>query len=308
MQEHAHEVLTKLESAVAQLDTQLRNAPHLADQLTRIREQVQVFMDARRPSPATSEQLAALQSSVAQRDAELAALRTQLNALQESSDAHHAEADEEQLRQKYDAAAEDMARKLRDALRDRDEAHQEIVALRAEVDMLKRANASLSIEPSPTAHEPNKDGAIAVVDAEGHKRRIGEILVELGALTEQDRDEALQEQSAQPHRRLGAILLERNLVTEEIVAKVVARQLDLPFVRLTPETTDATVAQIVSAQMAKHHACVAVSVTPTDIVLAMANPFDLIGIDDVELATGRRVKPVVATQCDIMAAIGRLYQ
>ncbi len=321
MQTQARDVLAKLESAVSQLSGHIASMPEAAGHLGRINEQVQALLAAGQrviPSACTAEELEAVKAALASRESELGQARTQLDALalennmlreQLAGFTNRADSLPENVRQKYEQAADEATRRLREALRDRDEAHQEIVALRGQIEVLKRANASLSVPVQPEAAmaAESAEEAVPVLDANGHKRRIGEILVNLGAITDKDRDEALGEQTAHPHRRLGAILVERHLVSEELVARIVARQLDLPFIRLTPETVEPAVAQLLGSHIAKRHLCIPISISPTHIVLAMANPFDLIGIEDVELATGRRVEPTVATQCDIIAAIARIY-
>jgi len=200
-----------------------------------------------------------------------------------------------------------LAEQLATALRDRDEAHQEIVSLRAEVDMLRRANAALTTPAAPAAHEA-EPLAIERLGEDGHKRRMGEILVEIGVISPQQLQDALDEQAVTPQRRLGAILIEREYTSEEVVARVLARQLDLPFVRLTEEAVDDAAPRIITAQLAKRRMCVPIAVTPDRIVLAMANPFDLVAVEDVERTIDRRVDPVVTTPSDIASALLRHYQ
>ena len=200
---------------------------------------------------------------------------------------------------------EDLAQRLAEALRDRYEAHQEIVALRAEVDLLRRANACLSGPVAPC------EGAVGVpsevFDAEGRRRRIGEILVELGLVNQDQLSSALAEQSNSPQRRLGAILVEKGVTSEDVVARVLARQLGLPFVRLEGHVADPAAVRTITSQLAGTRDCLPIAVSPTSVVLAMANPFNLVAIEEVELATGRRVDPVVAATGDLREALRRYY-
>jgi len=200
---------------------------------------------------------------------------------------------------------ENLAQRLSDALRDRYEAHQEIVSLRAEADLLRRANACLS---GPVA--PPEGGVAApaeVFDAEGRRRRLGEILLELGLVDEEQLTAALAEQSSSPQRRLGAILVENGVTSEDVVARVLARQLGLPFVRLEGHVADQAATRTITGQLARTRECLPIAVSPTSLVLAMANPFNLIAIEEVELATGRRVDPVVAAAGDLREALRRYY-
>ncbi|HUW59447.1 MAG TPA: hypothetical protein VMZ06_00460 [Candidatus Bathyarchaeia archaeon] len=198
-----------------------------------------------------------------------------------------------------------LAQRLAQALRDRYEAHQEIVSLRAEVDLLRRANACLS---GPVAPPEGWVAAPAqVFDNEGRRRRLGEILVELGLVDDEQLRAALAEQSSSPQRRLGAILVEKGITSEEVVARVLARQLGLPFVRLEGNVADQAATRAISSQLARTCECLPIAVSPTSLVLAMANPFNLVAIEEVELATGRRVDPVVAAAGDIREAVRRYY-
>ncbi|MCX5772690.1 MAG: hypothetical protein NTZ09_20795 [Candidatus Hydrogenedentes bacterium] len=200
---------------------------------------------------------------------------------------------------------ENLALRFSEALRDRYEAHQEIVSLRAEADLLRRANACLS---GPVA--PPEGGVAApaeVFDSEGRRRRLGEILVELGLVDQEQLAAALAEQSTSPQRRLGAILVEKGVTSEDIVARVLARQLGLPFVRLKGHVADQAAPRAISSQLARSRECLPIAVSPTSLVLAMANAFDLVAIEEVELATGRRVDPVVAAAGDIRQALRRYY-
>ena len=92
-----------------------------------------------------------------------------------------------------------------------------------------------------------------------------------------------------------------------MVAQILAGQLGLSFVRLSPDAVDPAAPRLINGQTAKRRQCVPIASSPEHVVLAMANPLDLIAIDDVELTTGRRVEPVVATASEVAAAVARYY-
>jgi hypothetical protein len=187
---------------------------------------------------------------------------------------------------------------------------KEVEALKSEIELLRRANASLALpdaEPSEESSETKPVVSEPQSANEPRKIRMGDLLVDMGALSEKQLDAALREQQSEPHRRLGGILVDCGFVSEDVVAKVLARQLELPFVRLNPEIVDSTAPKLISGQLAKRRLCIPIKVTDDNLVLAMANPQDLITMDDVKLSSGRAVEPVVATGTDIAAAIVRYY-
>lgn len=311
LKETIAELKDRLQAERAQAEMQAENLRQKEAQTEDLRQKYETASTdvANKLSEALRDRDEAHMAALTQARAETAALSKTIAELKNrlQGERSQAEVQVENLRQKYETASTDMANKLREALRDRDEAHQEIVSLRTEIELLRRANAAVSLPAKREPNDPADSDSVPVHDPDGHKRRIGEILVELGAITVADRDEALEEQALGPHRRLGMILVEKNLVTEELIARIVARQLELPFVRLTQDVMNPLVARIITVQTATQHMCVPISVSPTSVVLAMANPFDLVGIDDVELATGRHVEPAVTISSDVTSAIPVLY-
>jgi type IV pilus assembly protein PilB len=145
------------------------------------------------------------------------------------------------------------------------------------------------------------------IDIDGRRKRMGDILVEAGALTAEQLLTALHMQREQPQRRLGALLTELGYASEEAIARVLACQMRIPFLRIEAESLDETVVRLVSGRLARHHGCIPVGLADDVLLLAMANPFDLIAIEDIELTTGKRVDPVAAAESDIIQAIDFFY-
>ena len=157
------------------------------------------------------------------------------------------------------------------------------------------------------AYRPNADLDLTGFDNDGRRRRMGDILVDAGVLSREQLEEALLQQQDQPQRRLGAILVEMGLTEGDIIAQVLACQLKLPFARLEEQIPEEAAVRLVSGRLASHHRCIPVRVDEDTVVVAMANPMDLIAIEDMELSTGRRVDPVVASDADIAKAIEWFY-
>jgi len=136
---------------------------------------------------------------------------------------------------------------------------------------------------------------------------MGDILVDAGVLSQEQLEQALIEQQEHPQRRLGAILMDMGHAEAEVIAQVLACQLKLPFVHLERDVPEETAVRLVSSRLARHHRCIPVRMEDETVILAMSNPLDLIAIEDIELATSRRVDPVVAAEPDIAKAIEWFY-
>ncbi|HOE67217.1 MAG TPA: hypothetical protein PLO62_11890 [Candidatus Hydrogenedentes bacterium] len=150
-------------------------------------------------------------------------------------------------------------------------------------------------------------GVLEHGEAGGRRPRLGEILLAEQDVTDEQLGEALAVQEQDPYRRIGAILVDQGIATEETVARALARQLIMRFIDLDRVEPDPEAVRVISERLAHHHGCIPVSVTGDEVLLAMANPLDLIAIEDVELASGRRVEPAVATATAIRRAIVRSF-
>jgi type IV pilus assembly protein PilB len=103
-------------------------------------------------------------------------------------------------------------------------------------------------------------------------------------------------------------LLEGGVVTESQVASARAAQLGLPFVDLTEYPVDRSAVALVPVQLLKRYEVLPIGRDGDRLMLAMADPRDVLAIDDVRAAVRMHVRPVVAERNDLLAAIARLVR
>jgi type IV pilus assembly protein PilB len=103
-------------------------------------------------------------------------------------------------------------------------------------------------------------------------------------------------------------LLEGGVVTESQVASARAAQLGLPFVDLTEYPVDSSAVVLVPMQLLKRHEVLPIGRDGDRLMLAMADPRDVLAIDDVRATVRMQVRPVVAERNDLLAAIARLVR
>ncbi|HXF82302.1 MAG TPA: ATPase, T2SS/T4P/T4SS family [bacterium] len=138
------------------------------------------------------------------------------------------------------------------------------------------------------------------------RRRIGDILVEGGVITPEQLQEALARQR-RTRERLGRVLVELGAATEVQIAQALAHQLDLRFVSLAGQRLDPAAVRLVPEGLARKRRIVPVALEGESLIIAIADPLDVFAVDDVAIATRRPVKPVIALESDIAAAIERAY-
>lgn len=134
--------------------------------------------------------------------------------------------------------------------------------------------------------------------------QLGALLVQRGALSESDLNAALDEQVG-TGRALGRVLVERGLVTEEELVAALAAQSGIEYVDLTVRIPDASAGSLLSPALARRHHAVPIGWDGNRLVVAMADPRNVVAADDIRTSTGRDIKIVVASSTAIMNAIDR---
>ncbi|MBM7686184.1 GspE/PulE family protein [Defluviitalea raffinosedens] len=137
-------------------------------------------------------------------------------------------------------------------------------------------------------------------------QRLGDILVNSGLITKKQLDEALKERS-ETNKKLGEVLIELGYVTEEDLLKTLEIQLGIPRVNLEEEWINPKVPQLISEDLARRHMVFPFKEEDKILHVAMEDPLNFYGIDDLKITTGRGIKPYIATKKSIQVAIERYY-
>src|SRR5690242_7753170 len=138
------------------------------------------------------------------------------------------------------------------------------------------------------------------------RKKIGECLVQAGLITETDLQTALVEHK-RSGERLGSVLVRMNLATERQIAKALAYQLGFSYVNLAENPPDPSAVVLISKDVALKRTCIAIAVEKNLLTVAMSDPLLFSLVQDLEFQTGYRIKQVVATRTDILAAIESGY-
>lgn len=141
------------------------------------------------------------------------------------------------------------------------------------------------------------------------KLRLGELLVDGGAITREQLEKALTQQKT-TKRKLGEILVDTNIVTEDKIAETLANQLGYSLVDLSNVTVSSEILALVSIQVLRKNKAIPIEYASNNVNIlrvAMADPLDLDAIDDISIITGCQVEPLVCTPRAVMIALDRFY-
>jgi len=135
----------------------------------------------------------------------------------------------------------------------------------------------------------------------------GEFLVSKGLLRRKELIEALDEQR-EHGGRLGEVLLRLKVLNDEDVTLALAEHLSMEYIRLDDVSKiDMNVARVLPESIAKRFCLVAVGEMDDKVVVAMADPLNVIAIDTITLRIKRKIKVVISSSEEICKAIEVVY-
>ena len=141
------------------------------------------------------------------------------------------------------------------------------------------------------------------------KKRIGDILVEEGILTEEQLEEALKAAKAE-NKKIGEAITDLGFATEQDIAEALSSQLGFDYVNLSTVHIPDNVLSLINESVLRKHLMIPYAFVPNTInqvKVAMVDPMDMSAIDDFSIVTNLLVVPSVATTRDILIALDRYY-
>lgn len=136
--------------------------------------------------------------------------------------------------------------------------------------------------------------------------RLGEILLQANLITRDHLEQAVAQQRVEGGR-LGTILTKLGLVKEQDVSRCLGEKFGIPYVDLDTQTIKPEVTRLLHTSIVQKHLVVPVAKSGTTLTMAMADPTNVLAVDDIKFMTGLKVDLVVATEGAIRRAIERYY-
>jgi len=138
----------------------------------------------------------------------------------------------------------------------------------------------------------------------------GELLVSKGLLSEEDIQDVLNKQREQGGR-IGEVLLRHKMLNDKDVISALAEHFSMPYIAFDEnsmsDSIDLDVARLLPESIAKRFCLVAVGEEDESIVIAMADPLNVVAVDTVTLKLKRPVKLAISSPREIQQAIDLIY-
>ncbi len=138
-------------------------------------------------------------------------------------------------------------------------------------------------------------------------RRIGQILVDLGFITDEQLEQLLEEQQQRPGKMLGKLAEDLGYISDEQLAQALAEQWSMKAIHLGDTVISPQVLAYVTEPMAQLYRIVPVSFRDNTLTIAVCDPQNLSVQDELRTFLGYDIRSVVATEREIKAALDRYY-
>jgi type II secretory ATPase GspE/PulE/Tfp pilus assembly ATPase PilB-like protein len=137
--------------------------------------------------------------------------------------------------------------------------------------------------------------------------RLGDALVQEGVINESQLKQALETQARDRKQQLGSILIGMGVVGKEVINRVLAQKLGIPFVSLTHFRFDPDLLKSVPVNLIRQHNVMPLFRSGNRLAVAIENPLATTPLQELSFATHLKVEPVMAAPDELREAIRRYY-
>ena len=141
------------------------------------------------------------------------------------------------------------------------------------------------------------------------KIRVGDLLVEAGAITEDELMQAIEHQKANGGK-IGNVIMELGFISRDLLITVLSTQLGVDYIEVKACKIEDDILRLVPDNLVNKYKVLPIEFDPNNpnvLKVAMVDPMDLNAIDDVAIAANCQVEPLLAMEDDMNEAIGKYY-
>ena len=137
------------------------------------------------------------------------------------------------------------------------------------------------------------------------KQKLGKYLLDAGLVDEFTLIRVLEEE--EKSQTIDQVLIGTGVLDDESVARSLAKQMKLPFIRLRQLHIPPEVINLVPVELAKTHLLAPVKISEGKLLVAMVNPLDAEAIQLLRMTTNKRIEVAVASRDDLLEALVKYY-
>jgi type IV pilus assembly protein PilB len=138
--------------------------------------------------------------------------------------------------------------------------------------------------------------------------RLGQLLMKSGVVSDAQLNDALEVHKA-TGSPLGRVLVELGYATQGSILSIMATQIGIPYIDFSEHRPEPTAIAVVPRDLATRYTLMPVEFDDENrLVVAMADPQNVLALDDLRIVTGFEIRPAISTKDDILATIEEAYR
>jgi len=137
--------------------------------------------------------------------------------------------------------------------------------------------------------------------------RLGMLLLRAGIITERQLADAIEIRKV-TGSPLGRVLVDLGYATQGGILSVMAKQIGIPYIDFSVKRPDANAIALVPRELATRYTLMPIEIDDGHLVVAMADPQNVLALDDLRIITGYEITPAISTKDDIVAAVDEYYK
>jgi len=137
-------------------------------------------------------------------------------------------------------------------------------------------------------------------------KRLGNILLDNDLLSQTELDEALRIQMEEK-KRLGEVLINKGYVTELDILRVLEKQLNIEYVKISELDITPEIPNLITEKIARRYELLPIKLDGSVLTIAMTDPINFFAREDIGLITGYEIQPVMSLRHEIVNAIDKFY-
>ncbi|GAA0127005.1 GspE/PulE family protein [Clostridium sp. CTA-19] len=138
------------------------------------------------------------------------------------------------------------------------------------------------------------------------KRRLGDLLLDENKITKNQLQVALNNQKTEK-KKLGEILVEIGAISEDEIFNILEKQLGIERVYLDSINLEEKIVSIIPENIAKKYNVIAIDADETEIIAATSDPLNIFAIEDIKIITGKEVRLLSSPKSEVERAINKVY-
>lgn len=138
------------------------------------------------------------------------------------------------------------------------------------------------------------------------RKRIEDLLFETEIITHEQLEWGINEQK-RTGKKIEEVLVQKGIITEEDILGVLEIQLGIPYMNLEQYDIDYNIASIIPENLARRYTVIAVGMDNKKLKVAMKDPLNMFALDDLKLGTKRDIIPIIASERGILNVINQIY-